>query len=274
MNATTAFIGGGNMATSLIGGVIAGGTDPSAILVAEPDARQRERLSQQFAITVTDNNLEALRRDVVVLAVKPQLLQQVCNQLAQSDRASRPLYVSIAAGVRTRAIERWLGGHAAIVRCMPNTPALIRCGATAMFANPVVQAAQRELAEGILQAAGLTAWVAQEEQLDAVTAVSGSGPAYFFLLIEALQRTAVTLGLDQETANQLTLQTALGAARMANESGLSVEELRARVTSKGGTTAAAIASFEHNEFHQLVSEAVHAAFDRSRELADEFGKDK
>ena len=274
MNAGIAFIGGGNMATSLVGGLIAAGTAPASILVAEPDAKQREQLGRQFGIAVTDNNLETLEQNVVVLSVKPQLLQTVCRQLAPAARVAEPLYVSIAAGIRTGDIARWLGSNVAVVRCMPNTPALIRCGATALYASSTVNETQKQQAEAILQAAGLTTWVEEESLLDAVTAVSGSGPAYFFLLIEAMQKAAVELGLDSETANRLTLQTALGAARMANESGLAAEELRARVTSKGGTTAAAIASFEHNDFHIHVSSALQAAYNRSRELADELGKDK
>jgi len=273
MNARIAFIGGGNMATSLVGGLIAAGTKPASILVAEPDSRQREQLTLNFGIAVTDNNMETLQQDVVVLSVKPQLLQTVCRQLAPAGNVTKPLYVSIAAGIRTADIARWLGGNVAVVRCMPNTPALIRCGATALYANRTVNEPQKQQAEAILQAAGLTTWVEDENLLDAVTAVSGSGPAYFFLLIEAMQKAAVDLGLDNETATRLTLQTALGAARMANESGLTAEELRARVTSKGGTTAAAIASFEHNDFYNHVSKALHAAYDRSRELADELGKD-
>jgi len=273
MNTRIAFIGGGNMATSLVAGLIAAGTEPASILVAEPDERQREQLAQQFDIAVTGNNLETLQQDVVVLSVKPQLLQLVCKQLADAENVAKPLYVSIAAGIRTADIERWLGGNVAVVRAMPNTPALIQCGATALYANQTVDQAQKQRADDILQAAGLTTWVDDEDLLDAVTAVSGSGPAYFFLLIEAIQKTALKLGLDNETATRLTLQTALGAARMANESGLDAEALRARVTSKGGTTAAAISSFEQNDFYNNVSKALYAAYNRSRELADELGKD-
>ncbi len=260
------------MATSLVGGLIAAGADPASILVAEPDEDRRSKLSQQFGVATTADNLEALQQDVVVLAVKPQLMQTVCSQLSGSDRAGHPLYVSIAAGLRTDAIARWLGQEAALVRCMPNTPALIGCGATALYANDAVSEAQKQLADEILRAAGITTWVQQEELLDVVTALSGSGPAYFFLLMEAMQNSAVELGLDQETANRLTLQTALGAARMASESGVAAEELRARVTSRGGTTAAAVASFEQNGFHYNVSKALRSAYERSRELADELGR--
>jgi pyrroline-5-carboxylate reductase len=260
------------MATSLVGGLIAAGADPASIMVAEPDENRRSELSRQFNVTTTADNLEALQQDVVVLAVKPQLMQTVCRQLSGSDRAGQPLYVSIAAGLRTDAITRWLEYDAALVRCMPNTPALIQCGATALYANDAVSEAQKQLADEILRAAGITTWVEQEELLDVVTALSGSGPAYFFLLMEAMQNSAVELGLDRETANRLTLQTALGAARMASESGVAAEELRARVTSRGGTTAAAIASFEQNGFHYNVSKAMRSAFERSRELADELGR--
>ena len=274
MNTRIAFIGGGNMAASLVGGIVAAGTNPAAIIVAEPDAGRRLQLSQQFNVATTENNLETLLHDVVVLSVKPQLMQTVCKQLANSSNTQKPLYVSIAAGIRTADIARWLGGNVAVVRCMPNMPALIQCGATALYANESVNETQKQQADEILRAAGITTWVTDEDQLDAVTAVSGSGPAYFLLLMEAMQKTAVQLGLDNTTAARLTLQTALGAARMANESELDTQELRAGVTSKGGTTAAAIASFEQDGFQNNVNNALHAAYHRSRELADELGKDK
>jgi len=273
MSTRIAFIGGGNMATSLAGGLIAAGTAPASIIVAEPYADRCTQLSNQFGVATTEDNLETLLHDVVVLSVKPQLMQTVCRQLAESANVQNPLYVSIAAGIRTTDIARWLGDDVDVVRCMPNTPALIQCGATALYANKTVSEAQKYLADEILRAAGITTWVADEDLLDVVTALSGSGPAYFFLLMEAMQKTAVKLGLDKETAASLTLQTALGAARMANESEMDVQELRARVTSKGGTTAAAISSFEHDNFHSNVSKALHAAYNRSHELADELGKD-
>ncbi len=262
------------MAASLVSGLIAAGTEAAAIMIAEPDADRRSWLAQHYDVDTTHDNLVALQQDVVVLAVKPQAMQTVCRQLAIADNVDGPLYVSIAAGIRTVDIVRWLGGDVAVVRCMPNTPALIQCGATALYANPTVSAAQQKLADNILHATGITTWVTDEDLLDAVTALSGSGPAYFFLLMEAMQNTAVKLGLDQETATRLTLQTALGAARMANESDLSLQQLRAGVTSKGGTTAAAISSFEHDHFPEHVSKALHAAYNRSRELANELGKDK
>jgi pyrroline-5-carboxylate reductase len=274
MSTRIAFIGGGNMATSLVGGLIAAGTEPSAIIIAEPDADKRTQLAHQYNIVTTDDNLATMQQDVVVLAVKPQLMQAVCRQLSTAEHVSQPLFVSIAAGIRSKDIRRWLGGNVAVVRCMPNTPALIRCGATALYAGDTVSAAQKQVADEILRAAGITTWVADEELLDVVTALSGSGPAYFFLLMESMQKTAINMGLDADAAAKLTLQTALGAARMASESDVDPEQLRARVTSRGGTTAAAIASFEHDDFHNTVSKALHAAYNRSRELANELGKDQ
>jgi pyrroline-5-carboxylate reductase len=257
-----------------VGGLIAAGTDPAAIIIAEPDMNKRAQLAQQFNIMTTDDNLATLQQDVVVLAVKPQLMQTVCRQLSATEHVRQPLFVSIAAGIRSKDITRWLGDNVAVVRCMPNTPALIRCGATALYADDTVNAAQKQVADEILRAAGITAWVADEELLDVVTALSGSGPAYFFLLMEAMQQTAISMGLDADAAAKLTLQTALGAARMATESDVDPEQLRARVTSRGGTTAAAISSFEHHDFHNNVSKALHAAYNRSRELANELGKDQ
>lgn len=261
------------MASSLIGGLLAAGTPLDKLLVAEPSDEQRDRLIKQFGITATGNNPDALKHEVVVLAIKPQVLQDVCKQLANSSYVKQPLYVSIAAGIRSTSIEHWLGGDVAIVRCMPNTPSLLQCGATALYANALVSEEQSKQAESILQAAGITTWLENEDLIDAVTAVSGSGPAYFFLLMEAMQKAGVELGLESETAKVLTLQTALGAARMANESSDSPAELRARVTSKGGTTAAAIASFEASRFDEIVGRALRAAYERSTELAEELGQD-
>lgn len=261
------------MASSLIGGLLSSTTKANQILVAEPDANKCSELQRQWGIKTTDNNPEALGSDVVVLAVKPQLLQNVCRELADSANENQPLFISIAAGVRSTDINRWLGGNKAIVRCMPNTPALLQAGATALLANDRVAESQKILAENILQSVGITLWVDSEKELDAVTALSGSGPAYFFLLMEAMQKAGIELGLDAATAQKLTLQTALGAARMATESDVDAATLRARVTSKGGTTEQAINSFENAGFHQIVKDALEAAANRSRTLADELGKD-
>lgn len=275
MSTSIAFIGGGNMASSLIGGLTSSSASPSRLLVAEPNIEQCERLAQQFGIQTTCNNIDTLKADVVVLAVKPQLLQPVCRQLAEAlvQMSRRPLFISIAAGVRSADIERWLGGKQAIVRCMPNTPSLLQAGATGLYANPQVTSAQKIMAENILQAVGITLWVNGEDELDAVTAVSGSGPAYFFLLMEAMQQAGIKLGLPAETAAKLVIQTALGAALMADRSDVDVATLRARVTSKGGTTEQAIRSFQAADFSQLVENALTAARDRSRTLADELSKE-
>jgi pyrroline-5-carboxylate reductase len=275
MPANITFIGGGNMATSLIGGLIAHQHPADCITVAELDANKLKLLQQTLNINIdSDNNRAIAGSDVVVLAVKPQIMQAVCRSIASSVQQLRPLIISIAAGIRSTDIDRWLGGQCAMVRCMPNTPALIQAGATGLFANDRASPAQRNLAENILTAAGMTLWVGQENLLDAVTAVSGSGPAYFFLFIEALQKAGEELGLDAETAQALTLQTALGAARMAIEGTDSAVSLRSKVTSKGGTTAAAIDYFQQHNFVELVGQALSKAQHRATELADILGKDQ
>ena len=263
------------MATSLIGGLIANQFLPGNITVAEPDQDKLDQLQHQFAIQTTTSNQQAVERsNVLVLAVKPQIMQTVCKDLASIVQQTKPLIISIAAGIRSSDINRWLGNHCAIVRCMPNTPALIQCGATGLFANQQVTDKQNNLAEQILSAAGLTLWVNDETLMDAVTAVSGSGPAYFFLLIEAMQKAAQQLGLDAESAQKLSLQTALGASRMAIESSDTATELRQKVTSKGGTTEAAINSFLSQGFENMVTDALTSARDRAIELADILGKDQ
>jgi len=268
------FIGGGNMAISLIAGLLANQYPADNISVAEPAADKRQQLQQQFGIqTHADNAAAIAQANVVVLAIKPQIMQMVCKQAAAAVSASRPLIISIAAGIRGTDIDRWLGGNNALVRCMPNTPSLLQLGASGLFANEVCSDTQKQQADAILAAAGITLWVETETQLDAVTAVSGSGPAYFFLLIEAMQQAGEKLGLNADTAQKLAIQTALGAASMAKQSDVSAAELRARVTSKGGTTAAAIEHFQQHGFEKLVDDALHAANNRAIELADILGKD-
>ena len=275
MNPRITFIGGGNMATSLIGGLIANDYPAEQITVAEPDADKLAQLQQQFNVhTTTDNNQAISQSDVVVLAVKPQIMQQVCKAAANAVQARQPLVISIAAGILSTDIDRWLGGNCSLVRCMPNTPSLLQAGATGLFANASVSSEQKQIAENILSSAGITLWVAEENLLDAVTAVSGSGPAYFFLLMETMQKAGEQLGLDSDTAKQLTLQTALGAARMATTGEDDPATLRAKVTSKGGTTEAAINHFMNNGIEQLVSGALTSARDRATELADILGKDE
>lgn len=261
------------MTTSLIGGLLSSSTTTDQILVAEPDTNKCNELEKQFGVNTTSDNTQTLASDVVILAVKPQLLQSVCRELANSSTTNPPLFISIAAGIRSTDINRWLGDNKAIVRCMPNTPALLQAGATALVTNINVNETQKALAENILQAVGITLWVDNENELDAVTALSGSGPAYFFLLMEAMQKAGEELGLKPATAQQLILQTALGAARMATESDADSTTLRTRVTSKGGTTERAINSLENAGFQHIVKQAILAAANRSEELADELGKD-
>ena len=275
MNDTTlAFIGGGNMASSLVGGLIADGWNPASIRVADTSAQQLERLSQHFPVTTTtDNRAAVAQADVIVLAVKPQSMQAVTRELAADISRQHSLVISIAAGIRESTLREWLGAGTAIVRTMPNTPAMVQSGATALFANPAVNDEQRSIAESILRAVGVAIWVDDEALMDAVTALSGSGPAYFLLFMEALQQAGCELGLPDKTAHLLTLQTAFGAAKMALESTEEAATLRRRVTSPGGTTERAIAVLQDGGFEALVSRALQAAAARSRELADEFGSD-
>ena len=267
------FIGGGNMAGSLISGLISNQYPVNKITVTDPDEQKLNQLKDLFSINTEIDNLKAVEKsDVIVLAVKPQVLKVVCENIKESTLKTKPLIISIAAGIRSTDIDRWLGGNNAIVRCMPNTPALIQAGATGLFANKNTLAEQKSTADNILSSAGITLWVDNEAQLDAVTAVSGSGPAYFFLFLEAIQKAGKELGLDEEAAGLLAKQTALGAARMALEGDDDAATLRSKVTSKGGTTAAAIASFEYNNFSGIINQALTAAHDRAIELADELGK--
>jgi pyrroline-5-carboxylate reductase len=265
------FIGGGNMASSLIGGLLANGYQAAYLTACDLDEGKLKSLSQQFGIaTTTDNSVAVTAADIVVLAVKPQVMQVVCERLAEDSKISNCLFISIAAGIEEQAINRWLGGNQAIVRCMPNTPALVQLGATGLFANPGVTEAQKSAAQAILEAVGITVWIDQESDLDAVTAISGSGPAYFFYFIELLQQAGTGLGLSEETAAILARQTALGAATMAQQG--DVVELRTRVTSPGGTTEQAIVSFQENGLARLVQKATGAARDRAIELAEKLGK--
>ena len=263
-----AFIGGGNMARSLIGGLVAGGADPASIRVAEPVAGSREALARDFGVAVHAHNAQAADGAATwVLAVKPQVMRPVCQALAALARRQRPLVVSIAAGITSVQLGRWLGGDAAVVCAMPNTPALLGAGVTGLYANDAVDAAGRARAQALLGAAGQTVWIADEACMDAVTAVSGSGPAYVFLLAEAMQAAAQAQGLPADAARTLVLQTILGAARMLTESDADAAQLRHRVTSPDGTTQAAIEVFEAGGLRGLVDDAIRAATRRGRELS-------
>ena len=267
-----AFIGAGNMASALIGGLVKQGFAAERIVASDPMTATLDKLASVAPVRRTSDNIDAIATaDVVVLAIKPQMMKQVLEPLADLLRQRRPLIISIAAGIEIASIERWLGGQLPIVRCMPNTPALVQLGATGLFANAAVSTAQREQADAILRAVGIALWVDNEAQLDAVTAVSGSGPAYFFMVMEAMQAAGEQLGLPVETAKLLTLQTALGAARMALDSDVDTAELRRRVTSPNGTTERAIASFEADDLRGMFLRALTACNDRSAELARELG---
>ncbi len=269
-NTRIAFIGAGNMATSLIGGLRAQGWSADRLCASDPGAERRELVAAEQGIQLFADNAEAIRgADVVVLSVKPQAMKNVCQALGPSLQPGQ-LVVSVAAGITCASLNQWLGA-CPVVRCMPNTPALLRQGVSGLYATAQVSAEQRQQAEQLLSAVGLAVWLDQEQQLDAVTAVSGSGPAYFFLLIEAMTAAGEKLGLPRETAAQLTLQTALGAARMAVASDVDAAELRRRVTSPAGTTEAAIKSFQANGFESLVEQALGAAAQRSAELAEQLG---
>ena len=263
-----AFIGGGNMARSLIGGLIRNGTPAASITVSEPSADLRAALARDFSVAAhAENAAAATNADVLVLAVKPQVMKTVCAGLREIVQSRKPLVVSIAAGIRIDQLDAWLGGNLAIVRCMPNTPALIGAGAAGVHANARTSATQKELAQNILSTAGLAVWIDEEAQMDAVTALSGSGPAYFFLLVEALIEAAVAQGLPRGAAQQLATQTCLGAGRMLREDGATPAELRRRVTSPNGTTQAALESFAADDFARIVARAVAAATRRGGELS-------
>ena len=267
------FIGGGNMAASLIGGLVANGTPPRTIRVSDPDTPKLDDLRERFGVdTESDNGAVVSHCATVVLAVKPQIMRPVVEALAPALGAHGPLLVSIAAGVREADMNRWAGGDMAIVRTMPNTPALVGCGATALYANEKVTPAQRERAGAILRAVGITIWVDDEAQLDAVTALSGSGPAYYFLLMEIMQATGEAMGLDADAARRLTLQTALGAARIANESEDPPAVLRERVTSPGGTTERALVTMRDGGIEKVVADGIRGARQRSIELGDALGE--
>ncbi|CDG85149.1 pyrroline-5-carboxylate reductase [Janthinobacterium agaricidamnosum NBRC 102515 = DSM 9628] len=272
-----AFVGGGNMASALIAGLAGKLTPGRLIHVIDPHPDALDKLHTQFGVTTAHAASAVLSgMDVIVLAVKPQSMREVAAQLlpyleaAQTGKA--PLVLSIAAGIRAADLSRWLGAYGAIVRCMPNTPALIGLGITGMVASPGVGVEQKEAADAILKAVGATVWLDSEDLIDPVTAVSGSGPAYVFYFIEAMQAAAAELGLNAEQGRQLALATFVGASQLAAQSSEPVSLLRERVTSKGGTTHAALSSMENSGIKQEIVEAVKAAARRGKELGDELGR--
>jgi pyrroline-5-carboxylate reductase len=273
MDIHAAFIGGGNMGGALIRGLIARGLAPQMISVAEAVQLRRIQLADEFGVRVTADGREAVDgADVVVLAVKPQDMAATTQRLADVLAQRKPLVLSIAAGIRKADIAGWCGPGVPVVRAMPNRPALNSAGASAIYAGPELGAAHRKLAEDVLGAVGTTVWVGEESLLDVVTALSGSGPAYFFLLAELMTDAAVKLGLERDAALELAIQTLYGSGRMARESDGDLARLRAEVTSKGGTTAAALRSFESANLRGIVAAALAAATERGREMAQAFGE--
>lgn len=267
------FIGCGNMGRSLIGGLIANGYSPSLLCGADPNPEQREQTKQQFDVETLEDNARAIHgAEVIILSVKPQAMEATLASIADEVKKQSSLIISIAAGIRLSAMENWLSATVPIIRVMPNTPALIQAGAAALYANSSANEEQRELAESILRSVGLALWLDDESLMDTVTALSGSGPAYIFLIMEVMEKAAVKLGLEQKQARLLALETTFGAAKMAMESKFDAAELRRQVTSPGGTTEAALkVLIEQGQIQTLFDQALSAAQHRSVELADSLG---
>ena len=265
------FIGAGNMAYALIKGLLNNGFNANQINISDPNEELlRNRESELKVSTYSDNASLLSNSDVIFFAVKPQVLSNVCLELKGIVK-SKHLFVSIVAGIRSSDINRWLGGNFSLIRTMPNTPALFQSGVTGLFANELVDNEQKSLVSSILSSVGECFWVNEEKLIDAITAISGSGPAYFFLLMESMKQAGIALGLDEEIANSLSIQTAYGASLMANKTGKDSRTLRAEVTSPNGTTQSAIESFQDQNFEGIVANATRAAYDRARELSNELG---
>ncbi|WP_386081867.1 pyrroline-5-carboxylate reductase [Vreelandella sp. F11] len=264
------FIGAGNMASAIIGGLIDSGVEPSTITATAPNDSELTEIKQRLSInTDTDNSAAVADADVVVLAVKPQIMRGVCEALRDSVQRQQPLMISIAAGLDADTIDQWLGGQNAMVRCMPNTPSLVGYGASGLYANAKVSDAQRDVATQLMEAVGIVEWVEEEALLNAVTAVSGSAPAYFFLMFEAMEEAAVKLGLPAATARRLAIQTALGAATMAQQSDKDPATLKQNVMSPGGTTERAIHHMEEAQLRTTIADAMQACADRAQAMAKE-----
>jgi len=265
------FIGAGNMAYALIKGLLSDGFNAKNINVSDSNDELLIKRQSELNITTYSDNVSLLdNSDIVIFAVKPQVLSMVCLELKNNVKPNH-LFVSIVAGIRGNDINRWLGGNFALVRTMPNTPALFQSGVTGLFANELVNSQQKELVTSILSSVGECFWVDEEKLIDAITAISGSGPAYFFLLMQSITQAAIALGLDEKTANSLSIQTSLGASLMATKSGKDPKTLRSEVTSPNGTTQAAIESFQDQNFEGIVAAATRAAYDRARELSNDLG---
>ena len=270
-NLTIAFIGSGNIASSMIGGLITNGINPEKLIAADSDKAQQQLIADKYGIRVYDKNYDAAKEaDVIVFAVKPQIMQQVVKEISKNIEVENKLILSIAAGIKLCSIENWLGQVTAIVRVMPNMPALIQAGASALYANSATLDKQKNAAETIMRSVGVATWLDSEEQMDAVTALSGSGPAYFFYFMELMENHAIEMGLNKEDAKLLTIETALGAAKMALLSSLDLKTLRKQVTSTGGTTEKALNIFMKGKLDELVSNAMDAAKKHSIELSKSF----
>jgi len=275
INKKIGFIGAGNMAYSLIGGLLSSGGNNELIWVADKNKDKNDLLAKGFSInTCADNKSLASLVDIIVLAVKPQVLKQVCEEIASSISSNNPLIISIAAGINTDSISKWLAAEQSslsLVRCMPNTPALVQSGATALYAVDHVSSQQKTSAESIMRSVGITVWLDNEQHMDAVTAISGSGPAYYFQIINIMERSAIKMGLDRKIAHLLAVQTAFGASKMALESSDDPETLRNKVTSPGGTTEKALEAMMSGGLEKLLMQATEAAQQRSIELASILG---
>ena len=263
------FIGAGNMAYALIKGLLSDGFEAKNINVSDANPELLEKRSSELGVTAQPDNVSLLNNsDIVVFAVKPQVLSVVCHEL-KNKASTDQLFVSIVAGIKSKDINRWLGGDFALVRTMPNTPALFQSGVTGLYANELVNDLQKKSVNLLLSAVGECFWVNEENLLDAITAISGSGPAYFFLMMQSMKQAAMALGLDEETADALSIKTSLGASIMATNSGKDSRTLRAEVTSPNGTTQSAIETFQDQNFEGIVAAATRAAYDRARELSQE-----
>ncbi|AHI30792.1 MULTISPECIES: pyrroline-5-carboxylate reductase [Marinobacter] len=267
---TISFIGAGNMASAIIGGMLDSGFKAANIWVSAPDDNHLQSIRKQFGVSVTtDNRYCAEQADMVVLAVKPQVMASVCSDIAPVVQNTRPLMVSIAAGLEASTLDEWLGGGLPLVRVMPNTPSLVGKGAAGLYANDQVKEKQKTMVESVFNSIGSALWVEDESLLHAVTALSGSGPAYFFLMLEALEEAATDAGIAGETARALAIQTMAGAAEMAGRSEHDPGQLKRNVMSPGGTTEQAIQTFEEGGMRDLVKKAYSAAYKRSGEMAKE-----
>lgn len=274
-NSIIGIIGAGNMARSLVSGLIESGFKPNRILVSDRNEEKRALFSEQFKVATRHSNIDiANSADILVLAVKPKDMRALTQEIKEAIQKRKPLIVSIVTGIQTEHFEDWLGSHIPIVRAMPNTPALLRVGATGLYANTRVSEEQKNSAESLMRAVGITVWVNHEHDLDIVAALSGSGPAYFYLVMEALQQSAESMGLPKKISQLLTVQTALGAARLALESDSDLAELRQHVTAKGGITEKALDVLEDGEIRLLFKKAVMAARDRSVEIGHQLNDKK